>query len=106
MAKQKIDKLTAKISDEGQAIKDMVGMKGWELAKRKLADKIAGLLNISNMNIQSADATTIMAVISANKMASDILLAWVKDIEGDAKQFDGNKTIYQQIEDEILVVND
>ena len=103
---KKLDKETLKITRDGQAIKDMTASDGWQLAKRKLVDKISKLLNIENVNVQNADATTIMAVITANKEAAKILMNWIKDVEGDVAQFDGNQSLYQQIEEEIILKNE
>ncbi len=89
------DKETAKIEEIGQAVKDLVGSSGWGEARRRLLKKVAQLKNISNLT-DISDPSTIMQVIAAKNTAADILVAWLRDVEGTAEQHDGNAALIEK----------
>ncbi len=95
MAKKikELDKETAKIEQTGAVIKDLVGSTGWAEARKRLFRKVAELQMITNVEIQNADANSIVQIVAANTRAAKILLEWLRDIEGSVEQFEGNKEI-------------
>ena len=104
MAKKELDKETAKIVMTGEAIKDLVGSRGWAEARHRLIKEVANLNNISNLDVLQSDPTTIIQVIAAKTTAAKILLTWLRDIEGTAEQHDGNAALIEK-EIEGLVMN-
>jgi len=100
---KEIDKETQRINHEGEELKAMTKSEGWSLAKGKMLGKIADLLNLSSVDVQNADAATIIQVIGAKKMAADILLSFIREVEGDVAQHEGNKDMMKSVE-EIFII--
>jgi len=101
---QKIDKDTAEVEVTGNAIKGLVGSQGWAEARMRLIKKVAQLKSISNIDIVNSDAATIIQVIAAKNAAAEILVNWLKDIEGSAEQYTANASLIEkEMEGMVLV---
>ena len=101
--KNELDQETQRIAQQGAELKAMCESEGWKIAKQKLYEKVANLLNINSTEILNAEASTIIQVIASRKTAADILGQFIKDIEGDVEQHQGNKEMMQAV-DEIFIV--
>ena len=72
---------TDKILTEGEELMHMCKGRGWDLAKRRLFEKISELSNILALTDRNPEA--LMLEIVGNQQAIKILLEWVQDIEGE-----------------------
>lgn len=76
--------------EDTEAVRQMVGTRGWDVVKAKFDAKIFDLQNI--FNIDSEDAATMVADVKARRMAVDLLYAFLKnDVYGFMEQQDANR---------------
>lgn len=108
MAKNKeLDTETAAIQKQGLVLKDLTKSEGWGIAKKRLIRKIGQLKMITGLDIQNATPETIIQVIASKNTAADILLEWLRDIEGTVEQHDGNAQLVEQaVEEGLLQIQD
>jgi len=92
--KETLDKDTQKVLNEGERLKSLVENTGWELAKAKLTEKILDLQSIKNLS--GVTPEEVVSEIKARNTAVDILMEWLKEIEGSAEQYAGNKVILEE----------
>lgn len=97
-----LDKETAKVSTEGTALKNLVKSDGWNIVRQRFLQKVSSLMNLENLPLEALDGVSLLQVIAAKKTAKDILLEFLKDIEGDVEQFDGNKEMMKSFEEIII----
>lgn len=105
MAKKvtQLDTETAAVEAVGKSIKDLVGSSGWAEARKRLVRKVAELKMISGIDIQQATPETIIQVIASKNVAADILMAWLRDVEGTAEQHEGNQNLITEAVEGIVV---
>ena len=96
----KPDKATAKILSETEELDLMVRGTGWSIARRRLILGASDLLNISF--IKTEDPIALSAEIKARKMAADYLLAFINDIEGEAKRNRGLQELFKEETDGLI----
>lgn len=96
MANQKpeLDIDTQKILIEGGQLKTLVGSEGWSVARDFLMQQIIDLQSIRN--ITATDPTEVIIDIKARTVAIDIILEWLRQVEGTARQHEGNKVILEE----------
>lgn len=89
-----IDKDTLNVLSEGETLKFLTEHSGWGIARRKLMDKIIDLQSIKNIRASSPEE--VVADIKARNAAVDILMEWLKEIEGAADQYAANKVVLEE----------
>lgn len=86
---EKIDIETKRILGEAKQLQSLVNGEGWDIARKKLTDKIADLQNA--FNIEDKDEHEMLTDLKARKLATAILFDWIRDIEGTAHGADDMK---------------
>lgn len=74
---------------EGELLQMLVEHDAWPLARKKLTDRILDLQSIKN--IDTSDVQTLVTDIKARNAAVDILMEWLREIEGIADQHKNNQ---------------
>lgn len=92
--KPELDIDTQKILIEGSQLKSLVGNEGWPVARAMLEAKIIDLQSIRN--ITATDAAEVIIDIKARTAAIDIILEWLRQVEGTARQHEGNQIILEE----------
>lgn len=95
--KQAMDKETSQVLQQGQAILDLVKSPGWQDVKNKLVEKIMTLGDITMVETEGKSAEQVMMDFKVRKQVIDVLVGWVKEVEGDANQFISNQQMLQEI---------
>lgn len=96
-----MDNETAQIVTEGDAVYNYVNSKGWQEVKQIFTDKIIDLQSIKNLS-KGVTATTLAREIATREAAVDILLEIIREVEGKAQQFDGNRNLTKNPEEVIV----
>lgn len=76
------DPETKAILSEQAELKSMVLGTGWGIARGKLTERVMDLQNA--FNIEEATPEKMFLDLQSRKMASMVLLDWLRDIEGSA----------------------
>ena len=84
----KLNKETQEVLSDGDQLSLMIKGTGWAIARKRLIDQVMDLQSIRNIN--EAEPEKMMLDIKARNTAVDILIDWLKDIEGSAEQFKNN----------------
>jgi hypothetical protein len=102
---KELDKETQKVVTYSEKLKALTQHEGWVIVKDKLLKEIANLMTINDMVTQS-DPLTIIQIIAAKKRAADILLNWLRDIEGTVAQADGNQSVLDKLVEDFIINED
>lgn len=82
---KKVDKETKKLVSEGQKIADFVNSEAWRMIRRSLYDKLMLNDSITAIDFTGSNETLIREVM-ARAHASRLVLQWIGEVEGRAKQ--------------------
>lgn len=75
-----MDGETKRILEEQQLLSEVLNHHGWKIARQKFTDKILALQNA--FEIESATPTTMLRDLQARKKATEILFAFLRELEG------------------------
>ena len=79
-----IDAETSQVINEGEKVQSFVESEDWQKIKKEL---VARLIDTDSVgNIEAKDPQQVVIEMSAKQMAIDIVLGWVREIEGQAEQ--------------------
>lgn len=100
-----MDTKTAKIIRQSEEVKAMVQSNGWGEVKAMIFEKIMALNDITSLS--EADPSKLMIIIAAKQEAVKILIEWLNEVEGMAKNSDYLKKQFleKQKEDFIITFN-
>ena len=100
-----MDKQTAKKIRQSEEIKNMVMSAGWQEAKAMIFTKIMELNDLTSL--AEADPQKLMIIIAAKQEAVKILIEWLNEVEGIAKNSDYlKKQFLEQKRDEFMITFD
>jgi hypothetical protein len=91
---------TLKTEQEGQLVNDYVKSDGWQYVRDRFTEKIMDLQSIMNVD---PDPNNVIVDLKSRKMAVDILMDLIRDIEGRASQHENNSPILTTQSEEIIV---
>lgn len=100
MAK-KLDKETQKVFTTGEKLKSLTENSGWAIAREKLVQKAADLLNMKD--ITEIEPLKLVSTIGIRQETAKALLAWLREIEGDVEQHKSNIDTFAEIKDEYII---
>lgn len=100
----KIDKEQKKYLEENRAVYQFVKSKGWKICKGKLMERIDDLQSI--MNVDGKTAEEVLLDVKTRKLIVQELLDWVKSIDGQAEQYEGNLDSLDETEDSYIVTEE
>jgi len=96
----KPDQETGKILSEGEELANLVKGIGWSIVKKRLTEEIVSLGDIFTLN----NKENLAIELGARQMATEILLNWMKKVEGDAFTYDNqNSAAFRQIKQETYI---
>jgi len=99
-AKARIDKSTRKILKDGDHLEDLVKHPGWDIAKRKLTEKILSVGNI--MTISKSDSA--LEELAARQIAIETIFGWLNDIEGTVTQHKSHREQFSVLQREDYLI--
>jgi hypothetical protein len=91
--KKKLDKETEEVLSEGQRISDFTKSKDWGFIKGFLTNKLIDFDSIKGMELENKTKEQLGEEVISRKGIIDIVLGWVKELEGIAQQHDSNSDI-------------
>lgn len=84
-----MDNETKAVLSEQEHLLDLIGRKGWEIARARLTARVLDLQNA--FNIEDMTPEKMVIDLQARKLASTILYDFLKDIESSKEVIDENK---------------
>lgn len=99
----KLDRETRELLTEQEKIKLLTQHEGWGIVKKMLMEKVAGLLNISDMNPKEPLGGSLIAEIGIRQGAATKIIEILNDVQGTADQFDANESLTQQVENSYII---
>lgn len=97
----KVDRETKAVQTEGQLMRLLIEGDSWPLAKGKLMSKVLDLQSIRNID-DKQDATAVVMDIRARNTAAEILIEWLREVEGIADQHKSNTPLIKEEEDYVI----
>lgn len=79
-----------KVQSEGERIKQVMDMPGWELIEKMFEDEIMDLQSIKN--VDDSDAETALADMKARNMSVTKMMNWWRKIHGKVERKAFNKS--------------
>lgn len=74
----------SKIRTDAQEMYYMTKSEGWRVARQLLENKIIDIQSVRNLNVDNADG--LVVDIKARNAAIDIIMGWLREIEGGAEK--------------------
>ena len=98
------DKETLEILSAGEKAKLFTESGDWKDLKGRFARRIQKMMSIESEELLHADKETIIQVITAKKLAKDMIIDVIREVEGIADQHKGNAQIKKEVTlDEYLI---
>lgn len=85
-----MDKQTTKLLHNGEELKMLVESDGWAIARKKLLDMISEVDSLTNFEREKKTNEEIVSEMGARQIAVEILMNWLRDIEGSVVQYKTN----------------
>ena len=90
MNKPNINKETGDVLSKGQKIANFVNSDDWIMIKGTLLTKLIDFDSIKSIELDKKTPTELGEEIRTRKAVVDVVLDWIKDIEGSADQYKKN----------------
>lgn len=103
MAKKKIDIETQQILTEGQQIERWVNSDDWKLVKKKLMSRLITVDSISSVPSENLSNEQLLREYSVRNGAVNLVIDWIKDIEGTAMNNKTNQEIFKEAREDSIV---
>lgn len=90
------------MTDSGR-VKYTVATPGWPIIK----DRVFALINDAQsiMGVEAKDAEAMLREIEAKRMAINLITEWIREIEGEAAQYDQeDAALYEEEPDEYIKI--
>lgn len=100
--KQKPDQETQKILTEGQKIEAFVSSQDWKLIKEKLFSKLITVDSIASIDSTGMNNDQFIKEVQARAGAVQLVIEWIKEIEGIAVNNRSNQELFQDIRQESI----
>lgn len=91
---KKTDEETKEEISKGQKVADFVSSDEWKIVKANLMSKLIDFDSINNMEMDKKDNTQLVEELRARKGAIEIVLGWIKEIEGISSQHKANLDLF------------
>lgn len=102
--KPKIDKETHKVLKEGDLLQELVKSDGWKIVQKRFTDMVIELGDV--FSIKDAEPEAAFRQLAARQIAIELVMNWMKDIEGRARQHAANSEAYGKLRREAYIVRD
>lgn len=97
-----LDKETSEALRRGMKVRDFVKSEDWAEIKRELTDKLVSLADITTLT--EADAMQLLQEIKVRKLAINLVMGWVREIEGQASQYEANGEEFRKTKEESVII--
>ena len=97
-----LDKETSEVLNKGLRTRDFVKSEDWSAIKLELTDKLVALADITTL--ADADPTALLREIGVRKLAINLVMGWVREIEGKASQYEANAETFRKTKEEAVIV--
>ena len=102
MTKPKLDKATIKTLNDGDELQAMVASPGWLIAKQRFTELVVQLGDIFSLKDETPDA--VFRQLAARQIAIELIMSWMKEIEGRSKQHQTNSESYALLRREAYII--
>ena len=100
-----MNKETDQILTDGQALKDLIKSRGWGLLTAKFDNALDDIKSVMGLDMKSIKTNDdLMAQIAARQIAVETIMGVLKEVVGEADQFEKNDTVKDVEEDGHLKV--
>ena len=97
-----LDKETGKIRDKGIKLKEFTKSEAWGDIKSQLMEKLLALADITTLS--EAEPITLLQEIKVRKDVINLVVGWVREIEGQVNQYEANETAFKAIKEESVFI--
>lgn len=98
----KLDQETGKILDRGTKLKEFVKSEAWTDIKSELTNKLIGLADLTTL--EEKEPVEMLQEIKVRKLAINLVMGWVREVEGLVSQHDANAEAFRLIKEESVIV--
>jgi len=98
----KLDKETGVILNKGMKLREFTKSEAWGDIKGQLTEKLVALADITTLS--EADPMVMLQEIKVRKLAINLVMGWVREIEGQVSQHEANETAFQAIKEESVII--
>lgn len=95
-----MDKETQQVYNRGLELKNLVKSEGWKIFKEEAWKRLADLVSV--MGIDTEKDKNLVAQIGARQLAHKIITGLLKEIEGEAEQYDNNTKGFEEEDENII----
>lgn len=92
---EKVDKETKDILEREQKIWALTEMEEWKIVRQMLADKITQLQMNDSLDLEQ-EPLKLSIEMKANRAASNILLDWLREVEGTAQKSSSDREVFKR----------
>jgi len=100
---RKPDKETRKILKKGELLSSLVQHEAWPLVKVKFNEMVLSLGDIFSLN--ELDPQKLQSQLAARQIAIEMVMNWMREIEGITKQHETNSVNYTKMRRDAYLVN-
>ena len=81
-------------------LSDIVAHDGWKIVRRRFTEMTLALGDI--FGFREADPAKLLHEIAARQMAIELVMNWIRDVEGSARQHQTNSEAYEKMREESI----
>ena len=95
------DPATRKVLKEGELLKMLVTHDGWPIVRRKFSELVLALGDV--FSIKDQDPQKVFQQIAARQIAIELVMNWIGEVEGRAKQHEFSAKAYEDMRKDAIV---
>lgn len=97
-----LDKETSEILQKGAKLKEFTKSDAWGDIKGQLTSKLVELADITTLS--EADPMAMLQEIKVRKLAINLVMGWVREVEGQVSQHEANESAFRIIKEESVII--
>lgn len=98
-----LDKETGEIMQRGTKLRDFVKSDAWGMIKGELTNKLIALADITTL--EEVDPLKMLQDIQVRKQAINLVMGWVREVEGSVSQHEANEEAFKKIKEETVILH-
>ena len=83
-------------------LKEFTKSEAWGSIKSQLTDKLVSLADITTL--LDTDPLVLLQEIKVRKLAINLVIGWVREVEGQVSQHEANESAFQAIKEESVFI--
>lgn len=103
--RQQLDKGTRILLREQRKVEEWVASEAWQVVKKKLLEKLVAIDSVRRLPIEQQNFDQIGRDAVTRQGAVELVLEWINDVEGIAKQSKHNRNAMEQVRNEEIIQN-